>query len=101
MLFDTGLDLLATNHPLGFSYGKGYFGPIVENRKLNDIRQILRHPDCEGPETVYAIAMDVGKLEHLQLLHQKMLLFGVVTYATGRLGEEPIKSQGHIHKVSN
>jgi glucose-6-phosphate isomerase len=100
MLFDSGLDLTAINHPLGFSYGKGHFGPTGENRKLNNIRQSLLNPDCEGPETVYAIAMDVGKLEHLQLLQQKMLLFGVVAYATGRLGEEPIKSQGHIHKVS-
>lgn len=29
-----------------------------------------------------------------------MLLFGVVTYAPGRLGDEPVRSQGHVHRVS-
>lgn len=28
------------------------------------------------------------------------LLYGAVTYASGRLGEEPVRSQGHIHAVS-
>jgi glucose-6-phosphate isomerase, archaeal len=28
------------------------------------------------------------------------LLYGAVTYAAGRLGNEPVRSQGHIHKVS-
>jgi glucose-6-phosphate isomerase len=49
---------------------------------------------------VYAIAMDVGKHEHREALAQRMLLFGVVTYARGSLGQEPIRSQGHIHSVS-
>ena len=29
-----------------------------------------------------------------------MLLFGVVTFAAGRLGQEPVRSQGHVHRVS-
>jgi glucose-6-phosphate isomerase, archaeal len=95
-----GLDISPTNNPLGFHYGKNCFGPQVENRKLNDIRLSLLEPDCNGPETVYAIAMDVGKPEHKSILEEKMLLFGVVTYAAGRLGKEPVRSQGHIHKVS-
>lgn len=33
-------------------------------------------------------------------MQQRMLLYGVVTYAAGQLGNEPIRSQGHIHKVS-
>jgi glucose-6-phosphate isomerase len=44
--------------------------------------------------------MDVGKICHQELLHRHNLLFGVVTYASGRLGEEPIRSQGHVHKIS-
>ena len=28
------------------------------------------------------------------------LLYGAVTYASGRLGQEPMRSQGHIHAVS-
>ena len=45
MLFDTGLDLTAINHPLGFSYGKGHFGPTVENRKLNNILDLYYNID--------------------------------------------------------
>ena len=29
-----------------------------------------------------------------------MLLYGVVAYASGRLGSEPVRSQGHIHAVA-
>jgi glucose-6-phosphate isomerase len=45
--------------------------------------------------------MDVGKVQHKSLLEKMHLLYGVVTYATGKMGKEPIRSQGHIHKVSN
>jgi glucose-6-phosphate isomerase len=44
--------------------------------------------------------MDVARPEDLGDLKKRMLLFGVVRYAGGRLGEEPVRSQGHIHKVS-
>jgi len=30
-----------------------------------------------------------------------MLLFGVVAYASGKLGEEPVRSQGHVHTVAS
>ncbi len=99
--FYPGFDITYTNNPLGFVYGDGVFGPTVENRKLDDIRKSLRDPEADGPETVYSIAMDVGKEEHKDILEEKMLLFGVVTYAEGRLGKEPIRSQGHIHAVSS
>lgn len=100
MEFNPGLDIRPTVNPMGFHYGKGVFGPPVENRRLDDIRQSLRNPACDGPETVYSIAMDVGKTEHLEKLKGLHLLFGVVTYAAGRLGDEPVRSQGHIHRVS-
>lgn len=98
--FNPGFDITPTEHPMGFLYGPDVFGPAVENRKLNDIRGSLMDPECEGPEIVYAIAMDVGKKEHKALLESMHLLYGVVTYAAGKLGTEPIRSQGHIHKVS-
>jgi len=99
--FFPGFDINYTTNPLGFTYGDETFGPIVENRSLNDIRTSLRNPKSDGPEIVYSIAMDVGKKKHLDILKEKMLLFGTVTYAAGRLGDEPIRSQGHIHAVSN
>ncbi|RYE04806.1 MAG: glucose-6-phosphate isomerase [Sphingobacteriales bacterium] len=101
MSFDPGFDVTAVDQPLGFVYGDDCFGPVVETRKLDDIRKSLREPDCDGPEVVYAIAMDVGKLKHKPVLQKRMLLYGAVTYAAGKLGDEPVRSQGHIHKKSS
>jgi glucose-6-phosphate isomerase, archaeal len=100
MSFDPGFAVQPLTNPLGFAYGDGCFGPVVENRKLDDIRKSLRNPHCDGPEIVYAIAMDVGKDQHRPQLQQMMLLYGVVSYAAGKLGNEPVRSQGHIHKRS-
>lgn len=99
--FDQGLNIIPEINPLNFSYGEDCFGPEVEYRKLNDIRNSLRDFDCHGPDTVYAIAMNVGKKKHLKQLNKQHLLFGVVTYAKGQLGQEPVRSQGHIHKKSD
>lgn len=100
MIFNPGFDIEPIMNPMGFKYGSDVFGPQVENRYLKDIRKSLSDPLCDGPEIVYSIAMDVGKAKHKELLEQMHLLYGVVTYAAGRLGKEPIRSQGHIHWVS-
>jgi len=99
--FNPGIHINPTTQPMGFQYGPTVFGPIVENRTLESIRKSLRNPQCSGPDPVYSIAMDVGKNEHLEILQKLHLLFGVVTYASGRLGNEPVRSQGHVHKVSS
>lgn len=99
-MFHPGIEITPVTNPMGFVYGAGCFGPEVEIRTLDSMRKSLRDPECTGPREVYAIAMDVGKNEHIQRLKDRMLLYGVVTYARGRLGREPIRSQGHIHKVS-
>lgn len=99
-MFDPGLDLAPTADPLGFRYGEGCFGPTPQIRTLDAIRPSLRDPRCDGPREVYAIAMDVGRPEDRDDLRRRNLLFGVVTYAAGRLGDEPIRSQGHVHAPS-
>jgi glucose-6-phosphate isomerase len=86
--------------PLGFEFGAGVFGPKAELRGLDSIRQSLHDPNCDGPDPVYAIVMDVGKEQHREELKKRMLLFGVVTYAAGRLGREPVRSQGHVHRIA-
>ena len=87
--FDPGFDIRAEFSPMGFSYGKDVFGPVVENRHLDAIRKSLMDPDCTGPDIVYSIAMDVGKLRHKAILEDMHLLYGAVVYASGRLGREP------------
>lgn len=100
MTFNPGFDIQPTTTPLGFNYGAGVFGPVAELRSLDAIRKSLRDPQCAGPEVVYAISMDVGKQAHKAQLEKQMLLYGTVTYAAGKLGREPVRSQGHIHRVS-
>jgi len=101
MSFNPGFEIYSTYDPLGFQYGKDVFGPEVENRSLDAIRKNLMDPDCDGPQIVYSIAMDVGRNVDKQNMLDRNLLYGVVTYAKGTLGKEPIRSQGHIHAVSS
>ena len=101
MKINAGFDIELTEQPLGFRYGADTFGPPVENRSLNAIRASLMDPDCDGPETVYAIALDVGKKKDLDRMKERNLLFGAVAYAKGFLGKETVHSQGHIHAVSS
>jgi glucose-6-phosphate isomerase len=100
MIFNPGFDIQPSTQPMGFQYGSEVFGPTVENRTLDSIRKSLRDPQCKGPDPVYSIVMDVGKMEHRLLLEQLHLLYGAVTFAAGRIGDEPVRSQGHIHKQS-
>lgn len=100
MQFDPGFDIAPTTEPFGFRLGADCFDNGLEVRKLDAIRKSLRNPHCDGPEDVYAIMMDVGRRCDRDEIVRRNLLFGVVTYAAGRLGDEPIRSQGHIHAVS-
>lgn len=83
-----------------FMYGTDCFGPEVEKRHIDDIRHSLRVFDSQGPDIVYTIAMDIGKKEHRFALKKANLLYGACIYSKGRIGQEPVRSQGHIHAVS-
>lgn len=98
--FDPGLSLRLSESRLGFEYGPGIFGPEPEMRSLDAIRPSLRNPFCSGSDPVYGIAMDIGRTIDRPLLKHRMLLFGAVVYAAGTLGDEPVRSQGHIHAIA-
>ena len=100
LAFDPGIPLRLAEPGLAFEYGPNVFGPVPEVRRLDAIRPSLREPDCEGPDPVYGIAMDIGREEDRPVLEERMLLFGAVVYAAGALGQEPVRSQGHIHAVA-
>jgi glucose-6-phosphate isomerase, archaeal len=100
MTFDPGLAIRWHDSLLKFEYGPGTFGPEPEYRRLDEIRRSLLDPSCDGPDPVYSVVMDVGREEHSLELHRRMLLFGLVTYSSGRLGHEPVRSQGHAHAIS-
>src|SRR5882762_3336001 len=101
MKFDPGMGVVPVHAPLGFRYESGGFGPQPETRSLGAIRPSLRDPACTGPDPVYAIVMDVGREDIRAELERRRLLFGAVTYASGKLGDEPVRSQGHVHRVSS
>lgn len=100
MGFYPGLRITPAREPIGFLYGSNTFGPKAEVRRLEDIRDSLEDRDCEGPEELYAIVMDVGEPEDRSHMEKRNLLFGAVTYSAGVMGREPVRSQGHIHSVS-
>ena len=52
-----------------------------EIRRLDQIRASLRDPHCDGPQEVYAIAMDVARMQDRETLQKRMLLFGVAMVA--------------------
>lgn len=95
--FDPGLDVTLRPGELIFDYGPDVQGPAPELRRLSEIRASLSDPRCEGPDPVYGIAMDVCRRGDEADLKRRYLLYGVVAYASGRLGDEPVRSQGHIH----
>jgi glucose-6-phosphate isomerase len=101
MKFDPGIGVVPVCKPLGFRYEPGSFGPQPETRSLDAIRPSLRDPACAGPDPAYAIVMDIGRDEVRAELERRMLLFGAVIYASGKLGDEPVRSQGHVHHVSS
>ncbi|MGC2300741.1 MAG: glucose-6-phosphate isomerase family protein [Acidobacteriaceae bacterium] len=98
--FAPGFDIRLPAGSLVFEYGEGVFGPEPEMRQLDDIRKSLRDPHCNGPDPVYSIVMDVGEQADAATLRSRYLLFGAVVYVSGRLGEEPVRSQGHVHAVA-
>lgn len=98
--FYPGFDITVNEKNLTFSYGDTVFGPAVERRKLEDIRQSLRDPETDGPIIPYVVAMDVGKKKDQTDLKNRSLLYGAMIYSKGRFGEEPMRSQGHIHAIS-
>lgn len=98
--FHPGFDIRLRAESLSFEYGAGVFGPPPELRRLDEVRKSLRDPECDGPDPVYGIAMDVGEQADAEELRRRYLLFGAVAYASGRLGEEPVRSQGHVHAAA-
>ena len=98
--FDPGLAVALRSESLSFAYGEGVFGPDPEMRRLDQIRASLMDPQCDGPDPVYGICMDIGREEHRAELQQRWLLFAAVAYAGGCLGREPVRSQGHVHAVA-
>lgn len=100
-MFETGLNISFDEKTLEYVYPDDVFGPeSAEQRPLTAILHSMVNKNVTGPNIVYSIAMDVGKKTDRVDLLERELLFGIVDYANGSIGTEPIKSQGHIHAIS-
>jgi glucose-6-phosphate isomerase, archaeal len=97
---DAGLPIFLREQNLRFEFGADVFGPEAEMRSLNQIRPSLLDPRSDGPDPVYGICMDIGRTRDREELQRRWLLFGAVAFAAGRLGEEPVRSQGHVHAIA-
>ena len=99
-MMEVGFEIIPNLDTLNFQYGQDVFGPITEKRKLDDIRKSLSNPNVDGPEYVYSVAMDVGKVKDQADLIKRNLLYGAMIFSKGIIGNEPVRSQGHIHAMS-
>lgn len=99
-MIDVGFDIKPNFETLEYEYGPGVFGPPTEKRHLDDIRQSLSDPTVDGPDILYSVAMDVGKEVDREDLVNRNLLYGAMIYRSGIVGDEPVRSQGHIHAIS-
>ncbi len=98
--FDRRIQIELDRDTLNFQFGQGVFGPVTELRSLDSVRPSLLDPQTSGPDPLYGICMDVGLGLYAAELKRRHLLFGVVGFAAGNVGQEPVRSQGHVHAIA-
>ncbi len=92
-----GLDLTLNEEQLTLRFGPGIAHPAPEIRTLAQVRPMLEDPGARGPERLYSIYMDIYREEDTDALQAQRLLYGSVIYNHGAIGQERLRSQGHIH----
>jgi len=92
-----GLDLTLNEEQLTLRFGPGIAHPAPEIRTLAQVRPMLEDPGARGPERLYSIYMDIYRDADADALHAQRLLYGSVIYNHGAIGQERLRSQGHIH----
>jgi glucose-6-phosphate isomerase len=95
----SGLDLALDREALTLQFGPDVDHPPGERRILDEVRPMLADPAAAGPEHLYTIYMDVCARGDHAALQGQGLLYGAVVYNHGVVGEERLRSQGHIHSL--
>ncbi|MBE3561504.1 MAG: hypothetical protein IMW89_20130 [Ktedonobacteraceae bacterium] len=93
----SGLNLRLDEERLALDFGPEIVHPAGEKRTLAQVRSMLADHQANGPEHLYTIYMDVYRQQDENALLQQKLLYGIVVYNHGTLGNERLRSQGHIH----
>lgn len=84
---------------LTLRFGPGITTAPAVTRRLDEVRALLRDPRASGPDRLYTIYMDVQVPGRAQALGEHGLGYGAVVYNHGTLGEEALRSQGHVHSA--
>lgn len=77
------------------------FSEPVRYRSLTEMRSVLRDPEAEGPERVYAMYRMVGERESFAVQTAYGLRYDLTVIPAGRLGSERVKTQGHYHPLAS
>lgn len=85
---------------LALEFASGITTAPVQRRRLDEVRALLREPDCDGPDHLYTIYMDIRVPGVSEALRAHGLGYGAVVYNHGALGREALRSQGHVHSVA-
>lgn len=93
----SGLDLRLDEQRLALAFGPEIIHPTGEIRRLDHVRASLANPYATGPDHLYTIYMDIARHEDFPALKEQGLLYGAVVYNVGTIGQERLRSQGHIH----
>jgi glucose-6-phosphate isomerase, archaeal len=92
-----GMDICLDEEHLALDFGPEMLHPSGEIRRLDQVRASLEEPQATGPDHLYTIYMDIACREDMPALHAQGLLYGAVVYNAGTIGQERLRSQGHIH----
>jgi len=84
---------------LTLAFGEGVTAEPAVVRRLDDVRALLRDPLATGPDHLYTIYMGIRVPGRAEALSSLGLGYGAVVYNHGALGEEALRSQGHVHSV--
>ena len=97
---DPALDVSLSDRDLSFRYGPGVTGPDPSSARSTQSAAACSTRIAPAPIPSTASPWTSLALRTSKDLKQRMLLYGIVAYAAGRLGQEPTRSQGHVHAIA-
>ncbi len=79
------------------SLGDGMKRPSYDTRELDALRPLLIDPDAVGPEIIYWMYRNCGRLVDAGLLEAHDLRYDLSAFVSAMLGPEYMKTSGHYH----
>jgi len=79
------------------TFGEGMRRPSYDTRELDELRPLLMDPDAVGPQIVYWMYRNCGRLEDAALLEAFDLRYDISAFVNTMIGPEYMKTSGHYH----